>query len=92
MILSEHGLHFQKDPGTGKHRCVEWPRLLMLPEGMYEVGGERFHDFALAMTAARSHDLDPDCVCRRCGFDGAEWHHLQSLRPFDERDDAPDCR
>jgi hypothetical protein len=40
----------------------------------------------------QSHDLDDDSVCRRCGFDGAEWWHLERMKPKDEREPQPPCR
>jgi hypothetical protein len=41
--------------------------------------------------AAERHDFDEDAVCIRCGFDGAEWWHLEKLKPKEERNEAPSC-
>lgn len=38
------------------------------------------------------HDFDDDSVCRRCGFDAAEWWHLERRKPIDARDQQPPCR
>jgi hypothetical protein len=37
------------------------------------------------------HDLNDDSVCRRCGFDGAEWWHLERVKPKQDRDPQPPC-
>lgn len=29
--------------------------------------------------AAGHHDFDEDAVCRKCGFDGAEWWHWKHM-------------
>jgi len=39
-----------------------------------------------------SHDFDDDSVCTKCGFDGAEWWHLEKMKPKDERVEQPPCR
>lgn len=45
----------------------------------YEHTQEAYHD-ALEMErrsvlAEPQHEYDDDCVCVKCGFDGAEWAH-----------------
>ena len=39
----------------------------------------------------RGHDFDGDAICRRCGFDGAEWWHLERMKPREERQEQPEC-
>ena len=29
----------------------------------------------LARKASNTHEFDEDCICTKCGFDGAEWWH-----------------
>lgn len=41
--------------------------------------------------ATQEHDLDEDCVCNRCGFDAAEWWHLERQRPESSRERQPEC-
>jgi len=41
---------------------------------------------------AAQHDLDEDACCRRCGFDAAEWWHLEKQKPKEDRDPQPECR
>lgn len=38
-----------------------------------------------------AHTFDDDSVCVRCGFDGAEWWHLERTKPFSERQPEPGC-
>jgi hypothetical protein len=37
------------------------------------------------------HDFDDDSVCRKCGFDGAEWWHLERMKRKDDRAPEPAC-
>lgn len=37
------------------------------------------------------HDLDDDACCHRCGFDAAEWWHLERIKPKDQREPEPQC-
>lgn len=37
------------------------------------------------------HDLDDDSCCKRCGFDAAEWWHIEKQKPKDERASQPPC-
>lgn len=37
------------------------------------------------------HDLDDDSVCRACGFDAAEWWHLERQKPKESREEQPPC-
>lgn len=37
------------------------------------------------------HDLDGEAICRRCGFDAAEWWHLERMKPRGEREEQPAC-
>lgn len=49
---------------------------------------------SLPMPAApASHQFDDDCVCTRCGFDGAEWHHWKHFTYEGKASDAksPPC-
>lgn len=43
------------------------------------------------MNDERKHDFDDDSVCRRCGFDGAEWWHLERMKPKQDREPQPPC-
>jgi predicted alpha/beta-fold hydrolase len=36
---------------------------------------EQRHNEALERYKRTLHDFDDDAVCKRCGFDGAEWYH-----------------
>lgn len=38
-----------------------------------------------------SHDFDDDAVCKRCGFDGAEWWHIEKQKPPYAREPQPNC-
>jgi hypothetical protein len=38
------------------------------------------------------HDFDDDSTCRRCGFDGAEWWHLERMKPKQDREPEPSCQ
>lgn len=38
-----------------------------------------------------AHTFDDDSVCVRCGFDGAEWWHLERAKPLTERQPEPGC-
>lgn len=46
-----------------------------------------------ASAGARStgHDFDDDSVCRECGFDGAEWWHLERMKAKEDRQPQPRC-
>jgi hypothetical protein len=37
------------------------------------------------------HDLDEDACCVICGFDAAEWWHLERHKPKEERERQPEC-
>jgi hypothetical protein len=37
------------------------------------------------------HNYDEDCICTRCGFDGAEWWHLEKMKPKEDRESEPVC-
>lgn len=41
----------------------------------------------------RGHEFDGDCVCMRCGFDGAEWWHWKKFTREGSASDAkqPQC-
>lgn len=39
----------------------------------------------------KKHDLDDDSVCTRCGFDAAEWWHLERQKPKTDREQEPPC-
>jgi hypothetical protein len=43
------------------------------------------------LSESAPHDFDDDSVCRRCGFDGAEWWHLERMKPKDDREPSPPC-
>jgi hypothetical protein len=47
MILTELGLHVRKD--GDRWRCAEWPELVMLRGGRYEVDGRGFNSLAEAV-------------------------------------------
>jgi hypothetical protein len=38
-----------------------------------------------------AHAFDNDSVCRHCGFDGAEWWHLERMKPKQDREPEPAC-
>lgn len=40
---------------------------------------------------ASNHELDDDSCCIYCGFDAAEWWHLEKQKPKDDRDPQPIC-
>jgi hypothetical protein len=52
--------------------------------------GEKDHDRALEQVT-QQHELDEDACCIRCGFDAAEWWHLERQKPEGERDPQPEC-
>jgi hypothetical protein len=37
------------------------------------------------------HEYDDDSCCIRCGFDGAEWWHLERMKPKQDREREPAC-
>lgn len=37
------------------------------------------------------HALDEDSCCIRCGFDAAEWWHLEKQKPKESREPQPQC-
>lgn len=37
------------------------------------------------------HDFNEDSICRLCGFDGAEWWHLERQKAKRDRDPEPKC-
>ena len=60
-----------------RERCEFWPHEAD-PETiqfMDWIGGRAASpDLPPAAVPEDEHDFDDDAVCRRCGFDGAEWH------------------
>ena len=32
------------------------------------------------------HNFDSECFCKLFGFDAAEWHHLKTTTPLEQRD------
>jgi hypothetical protein len=38
-----------------------------------------------------AHDLDDDATCNRCGFDAAEWWHIERMKPREDRTEQPIC-
>lgn len=38
------------------------------------------------------HELDDDGVCIHCGFDGAEWWHLERMKEPENREPSPPCK
>jgi hypothetical protein len=39
-----------------------------------------------------AHEWDYDCVCIRCGLDGAEWWHLEHTKEPENREPMPPCK
>lgn len=71
--------HHPKVPAP---RVGERPRHnLMLACQHFEEGA---HPLSLEFKIRRDeqkegrHDFDDDAVCKKCGFDGAEWHHWRT--------------
>lgn len=90
MIVCE-GLHFRREGEDW--RCVEHPTVRMMRGGGYMLDGNDrlFLTLDEVLEELQRHDMDDDGVCRRCGFDGADWWHLERQRPKRERRRAPRC-
>ena len=37
------------------------------------------------------HEVDEDACCIHCGFDAAEWWHLEKHKPKEDRQPQPPC-
>jgi hypothetical protein len=44
------------------------------------------------MFEVNQHEYDEDAICIHCGLDGAEWWHLNSNVPKDQREPTPTCK